>query len=527
MLLTPIQIIQRFNTLKGIRGNWETHWQELADFILPRKNDIIQFKSPGEKRNIQVLDNTAMISNEQLAAALHSFLSNPNTQFFEFTTGDQDLDERDDVRLWLQDSARRVLNVLNNTNYQTEIHELYLDICCFGTGIMNIMEDPNDVVRFKTESLSKIVVDENNFGEVDELYHQFRWNAKKIVQEFGEEVPPKVTDSLEKEPDRKFEIIHAIYPKEIRKASKTPMQFHSQFILVEDSSDLSVKGFREFPYVVPRWTKISGEIYGRSPGMNALPEQKTLNKMTETTLKGAQKVVDPPLQVPDDGFITNIRTRPGSLNFFRSGSTDRITPVFNDTRIDFGFQAMEAKRIRVKEAYFADQLKLGVGPQMTATEVEQRAQESLRLLGPNMGRQQVETLTPMMARVFGIMDRKEMFKPKPDALREVRNLEVRYSSVMARAQKISEGRSITRTFEQIASFGQIDPSAFDNFDVDKITKGVAKLNSFPQEMLRNQKEIEEIRSARQAANEAAAAEASQSRAADNFAKTAAGAGQLR
>ena len=53
---------------------------------------------------------------------------------------------------------------------------------------------------------------------------------------------------------------------------------------------------------------------------------KMLNKMSEVTIRAAQKQVDPPLLVPDDGFMLPIRTVPGGLNFYRSGTRDRIEP---------------------------------------------------------------------------------------------------------------------------------------------------------------------------------------------------------
>ena len=102
------------------------------------------------------------------------------------------------------------------------------------------------------------------------------------------------------------------------------MPFQSVYMEYETGHIISIGGFREFPYVVPRYLKASNEIYGRSPGMNSLPDVKVLNKMVEVSMKAAQKQVDPPLLVPDDAMILPIRTAPGSLNYYRSGSRDRI-----------------------------------------------------------------------------------------------------------------------------------------------------------------------------------------------------------
>jgi len=522
MLRSPEQIIKQVDTLKGERGTWENHWQELANFILPRKNTITRTRVAGEKTNQFLLDNTAMQSNVLLAGFLHGLLTNPNDQFFQLTTGNDDIDDRDDVRLWLQDSAKKMLHILNNSNFQTEIHELYIDLGCFGTSCMDMEEDPDTVIRFSTRPLESCFIEEDNKGRIIELHRRFEWNINKIIQQFGEDVVREsrilerafANGSLDK-----FKIIHSVYPKDIVQ-DKPINSFISQYVLEPEKLNLKVSGFREFPHAVPRWTKHSGEKYGRSAGMVALSECKTLNLMVETTIKGAQKTIDPPLQAPDDGYIGTIRTRPGSINFFRGGSSpqDRISPIFNDARIDFGFQANEEKRQRIREAFFTDQLRLREGgPQMTATEVEARMEQAFRFMGPVIGRQQSELLRPIIDRVFGIMERRGMIDPAPDILRD-RKIDVQYSSVIARAQKQGTAKAILRTIEQIAPFVSADPSILDNIDGDKALRVLARVNDFPQAILRNQREVIKLRKDRADQENLEQDEALKSNTAENISK---------
>jgi hypothetical protein len=511
--LKPKQVKERFNYLKGERGTWENHWQELADYILPNRNDVTTTVWQGSKRNLQLLDNTAMQANELLAGAMHGLLTNPTSEFFELTTGELELDNRDDVRKWMQLTTRDMHNVINNSNFQTEVHQYYLDLCCLGTAPMSIVEDDETIVRFQAHHIKEIFAGENNKGKIDEVYREFSWNVRQIVGEFGEDVlklSRELRDAWEKNADIKFTLINAVYPMDVaNKNPNDPRRFMSQYILcAENEVELKEAFFREFPFVVARWTKASGEIYGRSPGMNALPDAKTLNKMTETTIIGAQKTVDPPLQLPDDGFIMPIQTRPGGLNYYRAGSNDRIEPVFNDARIDFGFEAMRERRQRIRESFFVDQLQLNQGPQMTATEVLQRTEERMRLLGPMLGRQQSEFLRPMVDRVFEIMARRKgpyngrMIRPVPQVLLDRgKNLDVTYKSMVAKSQMINEMQAITRTMQAIAPFASIDQSVFDNFDGDAATRIIARGYGLPQEIIRDTAEIEEIRESRQQAQQ--------------------------
>ena len=100
---------------------------------------------------------------------------------------------------------------------------------------------------------------------------------------------------------------------------------------------------QEFPYVVPRYLKASHEIYGRSPGMNALPDVKILNKMVEWN-EGCRKQVDPPLLVPDDSMLMPIRMSPGSINYYRSGSRDRIETLNIGANNPLGLNMEEQRR---------------------------------------------------------------------------------------------------------------------------------------------------------------------------------------
>jgi hypothetical protein len=492
---TVEQLMKKLAFLKTDRGTWESHWQEVTDFIHPRMNNITVDQAQGAKRTFQILDNTGIHCNELLAGALHGLLTNPDGIWFEMTTGDLKLDQKDSVRKWLQDTSRQIHNVLNNSNFQTEVHEMYLDLPSIGTGCQLIEEDEEFVVRFSTKFIKGYYLGENSRGYVDQVYREWKWNAAQVVEEFGlENVGEKVQKMYADGKEDKITVVHAVYPcTMLNPDEKSEKPFISQYILPEYKQELSVERFRQLPYVTPRWSKASGEVYGRSPGMRALPEIKVLNKMNETMLKGAQKVVDPPIQLPDDGFIMPLMTQPGGINYYRSGSTDRIEPVFNDTRIDFGFETMKDRRQRVRDAYYVDQLKLQLDQKyMTATEVMQRTEESMRLLGPMLGRMQSEYLRPMIERVYAIMVDRGMIAPAPAELKG-RPLDVRYSSLIAKSQRVTETNNIMRAFQTIAPFIQMDPSVADNFHGDNAARVIAYNLGLPQEMIRDVKERDAIR----------------------------------
>lgn len=518
--ILAISHIERYNSLKSMRGVLETHLQDVADYTLPRKNNITKTTTPGEKKiNPLLFDSTAPHAAELLASALHGILTNPASLFFEMVTGNEELDSDDEVRLWLQKLTLKMHHILNNSNFQTEIHETYIDLIVFGTAPFFIEEDDDKVVRFSARSIAEAVVDENNKGVIDTIYRLFKWSAKNIIQEFGKEaVSEQVLKAYEKNSPQTFDIIHGVFPRlEDQKATKEgPLSYNfgSIYILKDEKFVLKESGFREFPCPVPRWSKITGEVYGRSPAMTVLPDVKMINAMMKTTIEGAQKQVSPPMMVPDDGFIMPLKTTPNGVNYYRSGTTDKIMPLVTGARIDFAFQILDDVRKRINAGFYIDQLQLNNGPQMTATEVMQRRQEQMRLMGPVLGRQHNELLRPMIDRLTGVMIRKNLLpQPIPSKLSGAK-LDVQYSSEIAKAQRASEGDNIGRVVQGIAPFIQTDQTAMDNIDSDAAVRFVSRIYGAPQEIMRTVDEVKQIRKDRAQAQQKASQQQEQMHAAE-------------
>lgn len=511
MKLDAKQIIKRLEVLKGERGVWENHWQDLADYILPRKNEIVtKNSSKGRKKGEFLFDSTAMISCELLAGALHGLLTNPSEIWFDLTTGDEDLDTNKDMSEYLQSLTKQVHDVLNASNFQTEIHELYLDLCSLGTSVMTVLEDDQTAVRFGSKNLANCYISENGDGRVEELYRTFKWTARQIIAEFADGVKENDKLALEdkfgkhlvakflKGDNERFEVVHAVYKEDV--ANKT-MPFTSQYVLTRGLKELRDGKFKTFPYVTPRWTKVAEETYGRSPGMNALPEAKTLNAMTKAIIKGAQKTVDPPLQMPDDGVLNPRIAQPGGISYYRAGSKDRIEPIFRDVQINVGVEVTRDRQQSVRQAFFSDQLQLIENTNMTATEVNRRTEERMRLLGPVLGRQQSELLRPLISRVLDIMVSKGLVAEPPADIPN--GLSIQYSSPIARAQKVDQGKNLLRAFEASLPFLEQLPQGMDNIDIDSIINSNWKIYGAPMKVLRGAQGVEQLRDARAKAQEKA------------------------
>ena len=479
-------LIKRFDRLTSQRQNWETHWQEVADYMMPRKADVTKLRSKGDKRTELIFDSSPLQAVELLAASLHGMLTNPSTPWFSLRFKD-DMEDEDEAKEWLESATETMYAAFNRSNFQQEIFELYHDLITFGTAAMFIEEDEEDLLKFSTRHINEVYIAENDKGRIDTLFRKFKLSARAAIQKFG--ANPDFETISNKDPYEEIDIIHAVYPRSDfnpNKQDAVNMPFESVY-MTGKGEELSVSGFREFPFVVPRYLKASHEIYGRSPAMTALPDVKMLNEMSKTTIKSAQKQVDPPLLVPDDGFILPVRTVPGGLNFYRSGTRDRIEPLNIGANTPLGLNMEEQRRNSIRNAFYVNQLMMQQGPQMTATEVIQRNEEKMRLLGPVLGRLQSELLKPLIDRTFAILLRKNLFRPAPEFLAG-KDIEIEYVSPLAKAQKSTELQSIMRAIEIMGSLANVAP-VFDHINMDKLVRHLADIVGVPQKILKPQNQL--------------------------------------
>ena len=495
-------IKKRCSALESDRQTWEDHWQDILDYVMPRKADVTFVRSKGEKRTEVLFDSTAITANNLLAASLQGTLTSPSLPWFHLKLRDEELNKNRDVQLWLEDSARRMYDVFNESNFNTEVHELYLDLCSVGTGAIFVEEGnsgfTNEGIHFNCLHIAEYFIQENVTGKVDTLYRKYKLTARQAIEEFGEEnVGEKIIEAAQNKPDKQFNFIHAVEPtKDYERAtgkSNTKLPFHSCHVCVEDKMVVRTGGYNEFPYLVPRWSKATGEIFGRSPSYNALPDIKTLNKAVEIGLKAWAKAIDPPLLVTDDGVIGRVRMTPAGITVVRSDTA--IKPL----QIGSNWQITDLKenqlRTAIRQAYYSDQLQLQEGPQMTATEVQVRYELMQRLLGPTLGRFQSEFLNPLIERTFGIMFRAGALMPEPEIIKGSK-IDVEYVGPLARSQRMEEAVAIERLYSLAMNVVQIDPSIMDNIDHDEAIRMRAKLLGVPKTVLRGSEEVDEMREQR-------------------------------
>lgn len=505
-------IIRCFEKLKKERGTFEDLFQEVAEYVLPRKSNITVVKYRGEKQTQKLYDSTAMHANQLLAAALQSTLTSSSIKWFQLFPRDQNLAKIVAVQKWLDSCRDRMLFGFQTSNFDPETHELYLDLGAFGTGCVAIEERVSKDGKFsgfvfRSLDISEYMISESAEGFVDSVYRLYRMEARQIAQKFGIDSLGEVYRKAAKEtPYDSLKVLHAVFPRPDSEYgdSNTDMPFASFHIAVDENQGnkiLRESGYHEFPYAVPRWEKTSGERWGRSPAMIALPDTRSLNKAIELELKAWAKVLDPPMQVLDDGVIGQVRLVPGGLTSVRE--MDAIKPLLSGA--DFRVSNLKEEQLKrsIEREFFIDVLQLppAQGTPMTATEVERRIEQMNRVLGPMVGRLKSEFMKPLIDRCFAIMLRAGEFESMPPELESARlegrqDLDIEFLGPLARAQKSSDVIATGRWLDSFIGLQPLAPDIVDNVDTDFIPRNNARMLGVPAEVLRSTEKVAEIRKQR-------------------------------
>lgn len=476
------QVIDKVAALKSERLNFEKSWQEISELVLPRKADFTVTQTAGSPRTRKLFETTAINAAELLAAGLHGLMTNPAGKWFALQTAKAS--ESKAVRQWLERAERVIADEIARpaAAFATNIHEVYLDLAVLGTaGLYVGWNEDKDCLLFQSRFLGELFIAENAAGQVDEVYRVFRLSVSKIVKTWGESVLPERLKFLYRQgKDEECEIIHAVLPNPLyEKGAVFQKQILSAYVLKDSQTVLFSGGFEEMPLSVARWSKASGEVYGRSPAFSALPDIKMLQEMMRETLIAAQLANRPPVLVRDDDQFSPLATVPGGVIRYNG---EPPKPFSSGANSSIGLDMMNEIRARLRTAFYNDVLMTTKDAQMTATEVLHRTEEKMRLLGPVFGRIQTELLNPMMERVFGLLIRHGKLPPLPDAL-QGKTPVVSYLSPLSLAQRQVEAQAMVQTLELAEGFLKLQPDAAEVFDVPKTVRKIAQMYGISDDLL--------------------------------------------
>lgn len=502
------------------RNNSDPTWSQLTEYMLPSQHGIFNRSqlTPGTRKDNRRFDSTAIQAAFDLAASLNDTLTNRATKWLDLRFQEDDLNNNDEATEWMEDAVNKMLNALDTSNFYGEIAKGYQSLVVLGN-LPILMESKGLGVdgRFSGLRSTALHIGEtawlsNSDGIVDHVVRKFKLSAKQALERFPEVESDCLERAMEKDPSTLFEFYHIIKSRPDNQVKidenglspspdKRPVA--SLYVLRKAAELVEEGGFYEFPAPVARWAMSPREEYGSGPGLTSLPDVRSLNKYIEIDLQSRALAARPPLITTQRNALGNLNLRPGRVSYVKDPNAfkDYVTQA----RFDINMQGIQDLRQRIRSVFLLDKLLLPprneIG-EMTAFETAQRVQEMQRILGPTFSRLNDELLTPIVQRVFNIMDRENAFKPKPSVIREAMangtgGLKIEYSNPLARAQKIEELTSIQQWGQIAAGLAQINkPEATDWINADEAMLMSGRQLGVPEKIIANKDEVQQIREQR-------------------------------
>lgn len=478
------RLLQRRQALWSERSSWDDHWRDIAKYQFPRAGRFTTSDTNnGRKKHNEIYDNTAIFAHRTLVAGMMSGMTSPARPWFRLGLADRDLMEYGTVKQWLHDVAEMMRAIFAASNTYNALQQCYGEIGAFGTWANFIRPNFDNVIHHHPMTVGEYALATNDEGLVDTVSRDLKMTVRQMVKQFG---PANVSQSVRNLYDRGnydswVDVMHFICPREERDATKKDalnMAFCSYYFEPGGGSDglLAESGFKRFPALCPRWDVTGNDVYGRSPGMDVLGDVKQLQHQQLRKGQAIDYQVNPPLQGPTSLKSQAQNRFPGGFTYVdAAGSQQAIRSLF-EVNLDLGAlrEDIVDVRDRINRGYYADlflmlaqqPLKSGI----TATEIAERHEEKLLMLGPVLERLHNELLSPIIDTTFDRIAEAGLLTGRLEPPPEVqgKELEIEFISTLAQAQRAVAAGSTDRLLGTVGTLVQVWPEVRHKIDAMQV-----------------------------------------------------------
>lgn len=526
------QYLQRWTALDNEFSSWRAHYQDIANYVLPRSGRFFTTdnKQDQSKYN-KIYDNTGTLALATLSAGLMAGMTSPARPWFRLTTPDPSLAQSEPVKLWLNAVTRLMQTIFARSNTYRALHSVYEELGAFGTAASIVVEDFDNVIHHHALTAGEYRLASDDKGNVDTLYREFQFTVGQHVQRFGKDKVSQAALNLYNAGnyDTRIPVIHLIEPRrdrDYRKSDGINMPWRSLYF--EKGSDnpdsyLRESGYKRFPVLAPRWTERLGDVYGISPAMMTLGDIKQLQHQQLRKAQGIDYQVRPPVVMPTSAKNSPSDFLPGGISYADTATQNGVRSAFEvNINLQYLLEDIRDVRDRINSGFFADLFKMlamSDRRQMTATEVAERHEEKLLMLGPVLERQHNELLDPKIELTFARMLEAGIVPPPPPDLQGA-ELQVEFVSMLAQAQRAVGVNAVDRLVMSIGTIAALKPDVADKLNGDELIDQYSDMLGVDPNIIVADDKVAIIRSNRakqqQAAQTAALAE-SASKSASNLA----------
>lgn len=512
--------IQRLGALRTDRSNWDSSWEEASSLLLPAYRDSFTSRGMnnltggGQKKTDKQYDSHAAFAAQRFSSVIESLATPQGSIWHLLKVLDKTLRRNRQVRMFFDDLSEALFSYRYRpaANFVGNSQQVYLGLGVYGNGSLYV-DKPEDTkgFRYRNMHLGETYWVENHAGIVDTVYRAYMMTNRQILQRFGNATPEAIQEKVKNpgQADQKSEILHCVHPRADYNPERLDgkgRKFASVYIHVETQTLLEEDGYYTFPYAISRYTQASGETYGRGPAQWVLSAIKVLNEEKKTLLKQGHRVTDPVLLAFDDGNLGSFSLKAGALNAGGiSKDGKRLIDVLPTGNISVNEKMMEIEKTVINDAFLITLFQILLDtPQMTATEVLERAREKGMLLAPTAGRIQAEFLGPLIEREIDLLARQGLMPKMPQILIDAAvEYKIEYDNPLSRMARSEKAAGFMRALGQAAEYAKStgDPEPLDFFDFDVAMPEILDINGAPTAWTRTIEDVQARRDQRSQAQQ--------------------------
>lgn len=511
------KLLLRKAELWNERSSWMSHWREISEYQQPRMGRFfITDVNRGDKRHGAIYDNTAIYASRTLAAGMMSGMTSPARPWFKFGLRDKKLMKNGEVKTWLYDCAELMRAVFAHSNTYRSLHTLYEELGLFGTAATVVLPDFDNVLHHYPLTAGEFAVSTDYRGKVDTLVREMQMTVGQLVGQFGiDKVSPTVKNAFDRGAMNVWiPVIHIIEPRKNRDTTKgdaKEMPWSSVYFESASGPDLGVlseSGFKVFPVLAPRWAVTGNDIYGNSPGMEALGDVKQLQHQQLRKAQAIDYQVNPPIQVPTTFKDAAKNRLPGGVMFVDATSSGQGVRTAFEVQLNLQhlLEDVQDVRGRIRTTYYSDLFQMLANDNrsgITATEIAERHEEKLLMLGPVLERLQNELLQPLIDQAFDFCSRAGILPPAPQVLADM-DLNVEFIGPLAQAQRMVGAQGLDRLIGTVGTIAALKPDVVDKIDFDQAIDDYSDMYGMNPQIVIPTEALQEQRAARAKAQAAQA-----------------------
>ncbi len=501
----------RFGQLKMARAIHESHWADCYKYGAPeRQQNFSSTQSNQSQRQddrINLYDSTASDSIQVLVSMIMNGVTPSNAIWFKAQPdGIDDLSVLTEGERWLEDVCQFMWRNIHAANFDSESFETITDVVTAGWGVLytDIDREAGGGYVFESWHPGNCFIGSTRAdGLIDTIYREHEMTAEAMVNTYGaDNCHHTVVEQAKTAPDTKFTLLHVIQPRKSKGAGQIDkdMPFASTHLDFGNKHMLKESGYHEFPCSIPRLRRLPNSVYGNGQMSIALPDAKMANELMKTTINSAELQLGGMWIAQDDGVLNPHTVKIKARHIIIANDVNSMKRLDDGANFQIADYLLQNLQGGIRRKLMADQLPTIGTQQMTATEIHTRVELIRQMLGPMYGRLQTEYLQSILDRCFGLALRAGALGNPPEEL-QGRNLSFKFVSPMARSQRMEEVTATERYVMSLSSMAQVEPTILDNINFDSVAVITGSGLGVPQNIMRTADEVQQLRQAKQEAQE--------------------------